>query len=447
MSYTISAEPSPVRPRVVVVGAGFGGLRTVERLARTGAEVILVDRRNHHLFQPLLYQVATAALSPADIATPIRAVVRDHPNVHVVMGEVTSVDLESRHLRWGDQEIGYDWLVLAAGATHTYFGNDQWEERAPGLKTLDDAIDIRRRVLLAFEEAELEDDEAARRAKLTFVVVGGGPTGVELAGALREIAAQTIPQDFRRVDTSTARIILVEGADRLLPAMSGSASRHALKDLERLGVEVRLGTLVTEVDDRGVRAGEEHIPAANVIWAAGVKAAPVSSTLDAPLDRAGRVQVAPDCSVPGHPEVFVIGDMASQVSADTGEPVPGVAQGAIQMGSFVGELIADEIEAEERGEPRPERPAFRYRDRGNMATIGRARAVADVGGLTLTGLPAWLLWSLVHVAFLIGYRSKLLVMINWAWQWLIHSRGARLITGRPSVKVERPVNLSRRNAA
>ncbi len=443
----ISPDPQVARPRVVVVGAGFGGLETVKRLADAGAEVLLLDRRNHHVFQPLLYQVATAALSPADIATPIRGVVRDHPHVHVVLGEVTAVDLEGRTLRCGGEEIAWDWLVLAAGATHTYFGNDGWEARAPGLKTLDDAIDIRRRVLLAFEEAELEEDAEARRAKLTFVVVGGGPTGVEMAGALREIASETIPRDFRRVDTSTARILVVEGADRLLPGMSERASARALRDLERLGVEVRLHTFVTDVDEDGVRAGEEHIPAANVIWAAGVKAAPVSGTLDVPLDPQGRVRVEPDCSIPGHPRAFVIGDMAAQVDARTGQPVPGVAQGALQMGAFVGDLVTAELRAAARGEEAPPRGAFRYRDKGNMATIGRARAVADVGRFTVSGLPAWLLWSLVHVAFLIGYRNKVMVMIHWAWQWLVQSRGARLITGRPPVRVERPVDLSRRDVA
>jgi len=444
VSSVITPEPLPSTPRVVVVGAGFAGLEAVKRLADTGAEVILVDRRNHHLFQPLLYQVATAALSPADIATPIRSIVSRYDNVHVVLGEVNSVDLASRHLCYGTEEIGYDWLVMAAGATHTYFGNDAWEDRAPGLKTLDEALDIRRRVLMAFEEAEMEEDPEARRAKLTFVVVGAGPTGVEMAGALREIAAETFPRDFRRVDTSTARIILVEGADRVLPGMSDKASRQAQEHLENLGVEVRLDTMVTDMDEEGLVAGGERLEAANVIWAAGVQGARVGSTMQVELDGQGRVRVAPDCSIPGYPQAFVVGDQAAQVDARTGEPVPGVAQGAIQMGDFVGRIIADELT---HGTDPGRRPAFAYRDKGSMATIGRARAVADVGGFTFNGLVAWLLWSVVHVAFLVGYRNKVLVMIHWAWQWLIQSRGARLITGMPQPDVERPVDLSRRDAA
>lgn len=328
--------------------------------------------------------------------------------------------------------------MLAAGATHAYFGNDQWADRAPGLKTVDDALEIRRRILLAFEAAELEEDREARRAQLTFVVVGAGPTGVEMAGALREIAAQTIPDDFRRVDTATARILLVEGQDRVLPAMSERASRKALASLERLGVDVRLNTYVTRIDDEDVWAGDERIPAANVIWAAGVQAAPFVGEIGVPLDPQGRVLVQPDCSVPGHPEVFAVGDLAYLADPITGSPVPGVAQGALQMGAFVGDVIANEIES--RGAAG--RSQFRYRDKGSMATIGRARAVADIGARTYSGFPAWILWSLIHVAFLIGFRNKLLVMVNWAWQWLVQARGARLITGSPPVDVERGVDLS-----
>ena len=427
------------RPRVVVVGAGFGGLEVVRRLGGSDCEVVLVDRSNHHVFQPLLYQVATAALSPADIAAPVRSIVRRHKNVQVVLGEVTDVDLTESHVRLGADEIAFDWLVLAAGATHTYFGNDHWSARAPGLKTIDDALEIRRRVLLAFEEAELEQDEAARQAKLTFVVVGGGHTGVETAGALREIAAETIPDDFRRVDTKTARIVLLEGGPRLLSSMSEEASRRARQSLEAMGVEVHLDTYVTDVGPTDVAVGERRLPAANVIWAAGVQASPVVRAMGAQLDAQGRVEVRADCSVPGHPRVFVVGDLAAQTDAISGRAVPGVAQGAIQMGQFVGDVIRAEL----RGGSGPDdRPAFRYRDKGDMATIGRARAVADIGGRTFGGFFAWVLWSLIHVTFLIGFRNKVLVMVNWAWQWIVQARGARLITGSPTVRVERPIDFS-----
>jgi len=456
------------------VGAGFGGLEVVKKLAKAECEILLLDRRNHHLFQPLLYQVATAAISPADIATPIRTIVRNHPNVRVFLQEVTSVDLDSRTVHCGCEEIAYDRLVLAAGATHTYFGHDEWAERAPGLKTIDDALEIRRRVLLAFEQAELEDDQEARRANLTFVVVGGGPTGVEMAGALREIAAMTICEDFRNVDTSTARVYLFEGGPRLLASMSEEASENAKRQLEALGVEVRLDTFVTAIDDQDVWVGDRRVPAANVIWAAGVAASPIGASIGAELDAQGRIRVEPDCSVPGYPDVFVVGDLAAQVDAKTREPVPGVAQGAIQMGAFVGRIIRDELRASAHGAPagtrdepagtRDEpvagraddagtsagdhragdsvRPAFRYRNRGEMATIGRARAVADIVGHSFSGFFAWLLWSVVHIAFLVGFRNKLLVMVHWAWQWLVQSRGARLITGEVRPRVREPVDLS-----
>lgn len=426
------------RPRVVVVGAGFGGLRVVRGLRRSSCEIILVDRNNHHLFQPLLYQVATAALSPADIAAPIRSVLRKQENVQVVLGEASSVDLKDRWVQVGDDQIGYDWLVLAAGATHDYFGNPEWGGRAPGLKTVDDALEVRRRVLLAFEKAELEDDPEARAANLTFVIVGGGPTGVEMAGALREIAANSIPRDFRRVDTTATRVILVEGRDRLLPTMSVASGRRAQRDLEEMGVEVRLETFVTEVEEEAVFAGEERIPASNVIWAAGVRGESIAGTLGVPLDGSGRVTVAPDCSVPGHPEVFVIGDLAYLEDPVTGQAVPGVAQGALQQGEFVARLIRETLLGQG---PSDGTRFFRYRDKGDMATIGRAKAVADVGGRTLTGFLAWVLWSVVHILFLIGFRNKILVMINWLWQWIIHGRGARLITGSPEVKLRRQVDL------
>ena len=424
------------RPRVVVVGAGFAGLRAVHRLARSKCDVLLIDRRNHHVFQPLLYQVATAALSPADIAAPIRSVVRRLENVQVRLGEVISVDLKRGAVVLSDERIAYDWLILAAGARHAYFGNDHWERRAPGLKSIEDALELRRRILMAFERAELEDDEDARRANLTFVVVGGGPTGVEMAGALREIAVETIPDDFRRIDTKTARIILLEGGPRLLASMSEEASRRALAQLDAMGVEVRLNTFVSDIDEDSVWVGDRAVKAANVIWAAGVQASPLVRGMGASLDTQGRVEVGADCSVPDHPNVFVVGDLAAQVDAATGRPVPGVAQGAIQMGDFVGRLIRDELRMMRA--PVSERPAFRYRNKGDMATIGRARAVADLGGRTFGGFFAWILWSLIHVTFLIGFRNKLLVMINWAWQWAVQARGARLITESGSGTRERP---------
>ena len=438
-------------PRVVIVGGGFAGMATARQLRSARCRIVLVDRNNHHVFQPLLYQVATAALSPADIAAPIRGVFRHQKNVSVTLGEVTGVDLEARQIHLGDEAVAYDWLVLAAGATHAYFGHDEWARVAPGLKSLDDAIGIRRRVLLAFEEAELEEDEASRSAKLTFVVVGGGPTGVEMAGALREIAAQTIPEDYRRVDTTTARVLLLEGGPRLLAGMSEESSRKALRDLERMGVEVRLNTLVTGVEDGRVFVGEEQVPAANVIWAAGVQGAPLMRGTGVELDRQGRVRVAPDCSIPGHSQVFAIGDLATLVDPKSGKQVPGVAQGAIQMGQFVGRLIRRELEA---GSSAPEgaapegaapgdRPAFTYWDKGSMATIGRSSAVADLRGRSFGGFFAWLLWSVVHVLFLIGFRNKLLVMVNWAWQWLFMARGARLITGSPEIDVKQARDLSR----
>ena len=421
-----------------MVGGGFGGLAVTRALRNAPCQVLLFDRQNHHLFQPLLYQVATAALSPADIAQPIRSIFRRQDNVQVVLGEVESVDLARRFVLVGEDEVPYDWLVLAPGVTHAYFGNDHWARRAPGLKTIDDALEIRRRMLLAFEGAELEDDLEAREAKLTFVIVGGGPTGVELAGALREIAAQTIPRDFRRVDTSTARIILMEGQDRLLPGMSHRASARALRHLEGMGVEARLGAFVTDMDDATVAVGEERFPAANVIWAAGVQGSPLATSLGVELDRQGRVMVEPDCSVPGHPEVFVIGDLANLTDSGTGKPVPGVAQGALQMGRFVGGIIRDALA--QGGPPAIRRP-FHYVDKGTMATIGRARAVADIGELSFGGFFAWVLWSTVHVLYLVGFRNRLLVMVNWAWQWLIQARGARLITGNPRLRLTRQADL------
>lgn len=427
--------PAPLAKRVVVVGGGFGGLAVARNLHHEAVEVTLIDRRNYHLFQPLLYQVATAALSPADIAEPIRRVLRSQENAQVLLGAVSHVDLDEQVVTWDGGRVRYDYLILAAGATHAYFGHEEWSARAPGLKTADDALEIRRRVLLAFESAEMEDDVEARRAELTFVVVGGGPTGVELAGALREIAVESIQRDFRRVDTSTARIVLVEGQSRLLGSMREASSRRALEDLERLGVEVRLNTLLTEMaEDRvvlQVGGKEEILLARNVIWAAGVRASSLGKTLGAPLDREGRVFVGYDCSIPHHANAFVIGDMASFTDATTGTRVPGVAQGALQMGEYVAGIIRREL-----AEPGAARTAFRYRDKGSMATIGRAKAVADVGNRSFGGLFAWILWSLIHVAFLVSFRNRLFVMFGWAWSYLAQVKGARLITGdkQPDVK-------------
>ncbi|MEX1309804.1 MAG: NAD(P)/FAD-dependent oxidoreductase [Candidatus Sulfomarinibacteraceae bacterium] len=426
-------------PKVVIVGGGFGGLNAARALDGAPVEVILVDRRNHHLFQPLLYQVATAALSPADIATPIRKVLKNQDNATVMMAEALRVDLDERRLVTDVGTIGYDFLILAAGATHSYFSNDHWATHAPGLKTIDDATEIRRRFLLAFESAELESDPEARSAALTFVVVGAGPTGVELAGALSEIAHRTIPRDFHHIDTTTARIILVEGEDRVLPAMEPGCSADALTSLRRLGVEVRLGERVTGIDESGVDLGSERIGAGNVFWAAGVQASPLGSSLGAELDRAGRVIVDRELSLPGHPEVFVIGDLAHAAEETTGRMVPGVAQGAIQGGRHAARVIAAEVEAAAAGLGAPDRPSFRYRDKGTLATIGRNKAVADLGRFTFSGFPAWFLWAVVHVGFLISFRNRLAVMFGWLWSYLFFDRGARLITGPSKIRVKKSV--------
>jgi NADH dehydrogenase len=418
-----------IGPRVVIVGGGFGGLYCARALEGAGTRITIIDRQNFHLFQPLLYQVATASLSPADVASPIRSILKRRPDVQVWLAEAVGVDVEHRMVELRDGRIQYDYLVLAAGATHAYFGHDDWAGLAPGLKTIDDATELRRRFLLAFEAAEREADEAARRRLLTFVIVGAGPTGVELAGAMAEIARTVLREDFRHIDTSAARILLLEAADRVLPTYPPVLSERARRQLEKLGVEVRTGSQVTGMEDGLVRLGNLALPAENVFWAAGVAASPLGCTLGVETDRAGRVRVGPDCSIPGHPEVFVIGDLALAVRED-GTPVPGVAQGAMQMGRHVAHMIRGDL----RGESR--RP-FRYRDKGNLATIGRAAAVADIRGLRLWGLPAWLVWVFVHIAYLIGFRNRVLVMVQWAWAYLTYQRGIRLITGGPRVDLER----------
>jgi NADH dehydrogenase len=407
-------------PHVVVVGGGFGGLNAARALAGRPVRVTLLDRRNHHLFQPLLYQVATAALNASDIAAPLRSVLRRARNVTVLLAEVERVDLAARRLALDRGQLGYDALILAAGAGHSYFGHEDWEVFAPSLKTLEDALEIRRRVLLAYEAAEREADGAEQRALLTFVVVGGGPTGVELAGALAEISRQTIARDFRVIDPTGARIVLIEGGARVLTAFPESLSERARRALERIGVEVRTGAIVTRVTADAVWLGSEQIRARTVLWAAGVAATPLARTLGVPLDRAGRVSVEADLSLPGHPEVFVIGDM-SVFRDPSGTPLPGLAPVAIQQGR----RAADNVLRRLGGRPTL---AFRYRDRGIMATIGRAAAVAVVGGVQLSGLIAWLAWLFVHIMFLIGFRNRLLVLFEWAWAYVSWQRGARLIT-------------------
>jgi NADH dehydrogenase len=428
---------STTLPKVFIVGGGFAGIAAAKALAGAAVDLRLVDRRNHHVFQPLLYQVATASLSPADITSPIRTILRGQENCQVGMVEITAVDVASRRLILTGGHIAYDYLILAAGATHAYFGHDEWAAIAPGLKSIDDATALRRRILLAFESAELEGDEEARRAALTFGIVGAGPTGVELAGAIKEIAGQTLPRDFKHIDTRTTRVILFEGADRVLPPFPPELSARAQRDLERMGVEVRLKSIVTSVTPGGVSIGDEFIPIRNVFWAAGVKASPLGQSLGVPLDRAGRVIVGPDLTIPGHPEVFVVGDMAAATSADTKKPVPGVAQGGLQMGRYAGERIAEEVAGRSgSGARKP----FVYRDKGSLAIIGKAKAVAHIGSLKVGGFLAWLMWGGVHILFLIGFRNRLLVLLSWFWGWLLNVRDARLITGdaRLDIQVPRP---------
>jgi NADH dehydrogenase len=408
------------RPHVVIVGGGFGGLYAARALAGRPVRVTLLDRRNHHLFQPLLYQVATAALNPSDIATPLRSILRCAANVTVLLAEVEAVDLAARRLVLDGDSMEYDALVLAAGAGHSYFGHDDWEPLAPSLKTLEDALEIRRRVLLAYEEAEREQDRAEQRALLTSVVIGGGPTGVELAGALAEISRETIARDFRLIDPTKARIVLLEGGPRVLAAFPDPLPARAAAALTRIGVEVRTGATVTRVTPDAVWIGGEQIRARTVLWAAGVAAAPLTRTLGVPLDRAGRVHVERDLSIPGHPEAFAIGDLCA-FTGDDGHALPGLAPVALQQGRAAARNVLHRLAGE------PTEP-FRYRDRGSMATIGRAAAVAVVGRFRLSGLVAWLAWLFVHIAFLIGFRNRFLVLFQWAWAYISWQRGARLIT-------------------
>jgi len=419
-------QQAPAKPRVVIIGAGFGGLAAAQALDGAPVEVTVIDRRNYHLFQPLLYQVATAALSPAEIAWPIRGILSRQRNASVQLGRVTGIDKERREVIVGERRVGYDYLVVATGARHAYFGHPEWEGTAPGLKKIADATQIRERVLMAFERAEAEGCDPAERARLlTFVIVGGGPTGVELAGAIAELSRHALASDFRVIDPGTTRIVLVEAGPRLLPVFPAALSDKARRSLESLGVEVRLGQPVTHCDAAGVQLGGERIGARNVIWAAGVMASPAARWLGAESDRAGRVKISANFSLADHPEIFVVGDTAAAQDA-TGRTLPGIAPVAKQMGRYVGRQIRAAVE----GRPTP--PAFRYRDFGNLATIGRKAAVADFGWLRLSGFAAWVLWSLAHVYFLIGLRNRFVVALTWLWNYLTFQRGARLITGGES---------------
>ena len=415
------------RPRVVIVGGGFAGLNAARALAEAPVDITLIDRRNHHLFQPLLYQVATATLSPADIASPIREVLRKQKNTRVWLDEVTAVDPERKQVQLATRgALDYDYLILAAGARHSYFGHDEWEPFAPGIKSLEEALDIRTRVLLAFEAAEEAASEEERQALMTFVVVGGGPTGVELAGAITEIAQHSLASEFRSIDTRHARIVLIEAMPRILPMFQEKLSESAARQLREMGVHVRTNSMVTGIEDGIVRLGDDAIRSETIIWAAGVAASPIGKSLGVPVDRAGRVPVQETLNVAAYPEVFVLGDMATLAGKD-GKPLPGVAPVAMQQGQLTGANVLRMI----RGEaPAP----FRYKDRGNMATIGRNRAIAQVGPFSLSGFPAWFAWSAVHVVNLSGYRNRAIVALRWAWSYINHHRGARLIVPDDAVR-------------
>ena len=419
------------KPRVVIVGAGFGGLNAARSLGKAPVKITVIDRKNFHTFQPLLYQVATAGLSPGEIAEPIRSILRHDKNVEVLMAEVTGFDLNRRVVETPELQIPYDYLIVASGATHSYFGHEDWEVFAPGLKTIEDALEIRRRVLLAFELAERQAAAGETEAPLNFVVVGGGPTGVELAGTLGEISRYALAHDFRSIDPARTHILLLEAGPRVLPTYAEDLSRSAEDQLRRLGVEVRTSAMVTQVEAGAVHIGETRLPATVVLWAAGVAASPLGKKLGAPVDRAGRVPVAADLSLPGHPEVFVIGDLAA-AKDEQGKMLPGVAPVAIQQGKYVAKVIREEVAVSARKNHRinlNSRPAFHYWDKGSLATIGRAAAVAQFGKIHISGFVAWLSWLFVHILFLIGFRNRLLVFIQWAWSYVTYERSARLITG------------------
>ncbi len=418
------------RHRIVILGGGFGGLSAAHALKNAAVEVTLLDRCNYHLFQPLLYQVATGSLSPANIAAPLRQILRGQKNTKVLLAEAVDIDATNRRVILSDGEVPYDTLIVATGSTHQYFGHHEWEQFAPGLKTVEDATAMRRRILLAFEAAEREPDPAKLKSWMTFVIVGGGPTGAELAGALGEIAHDTLTHDFRDIDPSQTQIVLVEGTDRALPTYPPKLSEAARKMLVRLGVTVRTGAMVTDVkaDSVTIRDGHhtESIPTRTVLWAAGVLASPLGIILfkkaDAPVDKLGRVLVNPDLSVPGHPEIFVIGDLAN-FSHQTGKPLPGVAQPAIQQGHYVGKVIRARLQNKKL-------PPFHYFDKGNLATIGRGAAVADLNWLQISGLPAWLIWIFIHLLYIVQFQNRLLILLQWAWLYITFDRSARLITGK-----------------
>ena len=408
-------------PRVVIIGAGFGGLQAAKHLGNKPVRVTVIDRTNYHLFQPLLYQVATAALSPADIAAPIRGILSKYENIEVLLAEVRAVDLKARRVRTAEQEISYDYLIVATGSRHSYFGNDEWEKLAPGLKSLEDALEIRRRILMAFEFAEKTQDPEARTAAMNFVIVGGGPTGVEMAGAIAEIARETLAKDFRHIDPSTARVILVEGGERVLAAYPEDLSASALRQLQELGVEVMTGVRAENLTENGLEVAGKFIPSRVKIWAAGNAASFVGKTLGLPVDREGRVIEQDDLTIPGHPEVQVIGDLANFTSPKDGKPLPGVSPVAIQQGRHAARNILLMLE-----HARPQR--FYYWDKGNMATIGRNRAVADLNVVHFSGFPAWLAWLFIHILYLVGFRNRIAVLFQWAWAYVTFNKGARLIT-------------------
>jgi len=415
-------ENAPLaKPHIVIVGAGFGGLEAAKKLGKEETvRVTIIDRTNHHLFQPLLYEVATAALSPADIAAPIRAILSNSPNTEVILAEVKSVDVAAKTVNIGEREIAYDYLILATGARHSYFGHDEWEKLAPGLKSLEDAVEIRRRILLAFEYAEKITDEAAKAAAMTFVVIGGGPTGVEMAGAIAEIARYTLEKDFRHIDPASARVILVEGDPRIISSFPEDLSASAMKQLKQLGVDVRVGVHAKNLTEDGLEIGDEFVPCRVKIWAAGNTASFVGKTIGVPVDKAGRVIVNEDLTIPGHSEVQVIGDLAN-FAHQGDKPLPGVSPVAMQQGRHAARNILGMIDG-----LKPRR--FDYWNKGSMATIGRNKAVADLNFLHLSGLPAWLVWLFVHIIFLVGFRNRLAVLIQWAWSYVTFNKGARLIT-------------------
>ncbi len=417
-----------MKQKVVIVGAGFGGLFAARGLKRADVDIVLIDQHNYHLFQPLLYQVATAGLAPSDIAWPIRGILSRQKNASVLLDRVSGVDTDKKEVILADSRISYDFLVLATGARHAYFGHDEWEAHAPGLKSIDDATAIRRRVLMAFEQAEMCSDASERERLLNFVVVGAGPTGVELAGAIAELARRTLAADFRRIDSRSARVLLVEAGKRVLPTFAENLSAYAEKALKKLGVDVMLGEAVTACDENGVVIGGERLGAATVLWAAGVVASPAGAWLATRTDRSGRVIVEPDLSAPAHPYIFIVGDTAS-LKDDNGAPVPGIAPAAKQQGRYVAKLIRARLERHESPAP------FRYRHSGNLATIGRKSAVIEFPFLRMKGFLAWWIWGIAHIYFLIGVRSPLTVAISWLWQYITYGRGARLITGR--IKPER----------